>query len=268
MSIQTQLQQDSFSEFSRSLGCNVYEYKDKKEINKNLLKSLKTICFLNKPLDSVKKYKAYFKKISKEEKAELKNHKCIILISMENKTQEGSKLEAILKLVNKHFKVALIIIADTLQRYCSNDSINKVKQTGSYWLEENYSIVRQTLSIPYFISRWDDWITLPNFNYYRKEIQKLYDTDQNYRETVYNTINEYINRSTLRIRNSKKLFQSSKSYLLEESASVLMWSEMGYNYDIYPSGDNDAMVQGHKILSEKFGFKYKSICLEIKRKSQ
>lgn len=223
------------------------------------------------PVDELKRYKAAFRGVTVKDKEEFKNINVIVPISLGQKYHEGAQFDAIMKLINKSFKACAIIIGDTLRRYSpeiftqvnnKEEAISLAKYQGNIWLDNHFKYIK-TLSIPYKIIRWDEWLAHPDFHYYYDAVCKLYDSDKSYKKVVHEVVNEYLLRNN---RNGNhEWFNPGVSYFLEESAGLCLWIKVGFSYNVYPRGDNRAIISAYEKLMKPHGYKYRSLPLNLRK---
>jgi len=183
-----------------------------------------------------------------------KQSKCIMPISVGQnlKVHEGEKFLATMKLINNSFKSCALLIDDSIQRHTMKIQSDlpakalhaKAVMTGDDWLNDNKYIYEQ-LTIPYTIIRWDDWLTHPNFEGYYELVCNLYERDNQYQEAFHNTIEGFIARYKNKVEatlfNYNRAYKCCVKYLKEECAVMCLWADEGYNFEVYPSGRNEAM---------------------------
>jgi hypothetical protein len=176
--------------------------------------------------------------------------KCIITISVGQPNHEGDKFLATIIAASRQFGSCLIMICDSLQRYTmkilSSLSLLEIHQEsnilGDKWIDRNFEAIEQ-LHIPYAISRWDQWITHPNFIAKSKQIETLYQTDPLFKKSVDSTSHNFTERKLdTAIVDKQTAMDLSRAYLLEECAVMLLQADEGYHFEIYPSQRNDAMA--------------------------
>ncbi len=174
-------------------------------------------------------------------------------ISVGRHYHEEGRLESTLKLVNVYFKECLILIADTLQRHSlammnPKQSVEyfykEASENGLSWINRNIGAITKHLSIPYKIQRWDDWLCHKNFQSYYEKVTELYELDSEYRRVVDDTANEFCkgvkNRTTFPL--PENICTLSIRYLLEESAVTCLWTDLPYEFQVYPSGGNEVLA--------------------------
>ena len=227
---------------------------------------------LKEKLISLKRYKAYFRWLTREEKDDLRNHKALVLISVGEKYHEGAKFEATLKLINKSFQSCNILVADTLRsnilglsnnQHERNDCVELAVENGREWLERNIQYIK-TLSIPYVISTWENWRNKSDYSFYLQAVKNLYIQDSHFKSIVSEVVEKFLKRSQRNLED-RVLRNLSTEYILEESAVTCLWIKEGYKYDVYPSGDNLAMLEAYNKLLDSSKFLYKSLSLNIKK---
>lgn len=237
-------------------------------------KSIRT-SFNNSDVSTIvpKRYKAFIRWATQQDKEEFKNSKVIIPISVGQRYHEDGEFEATIKLINKSFKECTILIADTLKRHSldlnlqisdQEEVLKTTKRKGQEWLERNVKYI-EMLSIPYEISKWDEWINKDEYNAYYHLVRKLYDTDDGYRKVMHDTVNIFLLRDER--QSDSRWVDCCISYLLEESAVTCLWIKEGFKFDVYPTGDNMAMIGAYERLVQDFGFRYRSLSLNIKKLS-
>lgn len=182
-------------------------------------------------------YKAAFQTGKLENIINLNDKNCILGISVGQAYHEAEKFKATINLINKSkLKHCTVVVGDSLQRhnmieegYCYKTSI----MLGDQWLERNYPVLNQ-LVVPYNIVRWDDCVSHPQYNEYKKLVELEYNRNELYRNSVHKTIEEFMQRNNNLIINQDIIYQNSVRYLLEESAAMICWGLDGYDYIVYP----------------------------------
>jgi hypothetical protein len=180
---------------------------------------------------------------------EFARSKCILTISVGQPNHEGDKLFSTLLAVNKHFSLCLIMVCDSLQRHTRKISSrntlevlhNEANNLGDQWITRNSRFIRQ-LAIPYKISRWDDWMSSPNYPNKRLIINSLYTNAPLFKKSIDETAYAFSERKMdIALVDRHTAFILSQEYLLEECAVMLLQADDGYPFEIYPSQRNDAM---------------------------
>ena len=103
--------------------------------------------------------KASFRECSIEDRKRFPSSKCLLPISVGQKTHEGKKFLATIKLINKYFKECVILIDDSIQRHTvkihhphisDSEAYQTAINEGNMWLKRNKEIYSQ-LTIPFHI---------------------------------------------------------------------------------------------------------------------
>jgi tRNA-dependent cyclodipeptide synthase len=116
---------------------------------------------------------------------------CLLGISIGQGYHEGAKLESTLLWACKRFEKLHIWIADTLHRhdmmfqYCESMEQATVRSRleGDNWLVRNSDLL-QSLTIPWTMSRWDQWRGDPRFASLVGQIKFLYDNNDLFKRAV------------------------------------------------------------------------------------
>ncbi len=230
---------------------------------------------VSKEPEQDKLYKANFTNTDEKERKEFKNSKCILGISVGQKYHENGKFHASVRLVNKHFSYCNILVADTLQRYTMNIEQQDIdekeiyilsKKAGDAWIERNMKYISE-LTIPYVVSRWDEWLADDRYQYYSKQVSELYNNDAVYKDAVETIARDFLlKRDSSNIKNQKLAFDLCLKYLLEESAVACLWVECGHKFDVYPSGANLVMIMAvHKLVPKEISAGSKSLQFKTKK---
>jgi hypothetical protein len=187
-----------------------------------------------------------------EEKDYLKCKSCVVSISVGSQAHEGEKFRATIKMVNKYFQKCIIVMGDTLQRHTmasnfvdktADDLRNLSEHLGDEWLGRNFEAIKDELKIPYEIVRWDHWLNDDKFPGHLEIVKNLYTTNQEFKSSVDETIEEFMKRYKSRNPNlnEQKIIANSLNYLLEECACMLQLIDLGYDYEVYTSKRTRAM---------------------------
>jgi tRNA-dependent cyclodipeptide synthase len=220
-----------------------------------------------------KKYKAYYRWTSAQDKLEFMQSHTLVLISVGQQYHESEQLDAELCLINKSFKQCTILVGDTLQRHSLQILYPGIKEQEAYeisrlrgieWRQRNQKYI-DALTIPHSVITWDWYLKHKDFPKYLDLVYKLYDNDSEYRETVYRLAENFINRDEARWHDRKAAFELSLKYLQEESAATCVWAMDGFRFNVYPTGDNEAMSVAYRKLVACERSQYRSLSLNIKK---
>lgn len=211
----------------------------------------------------------------------LANSACYLLISVGQKYHEGEKLAATIDLVSRRFEQCTILVADTLQRYNQDEFFRGDYETacrnslryGDEWLARNEPIYSK-LSIPYKISRWDEWINTASYFRSRAEFENIYEKNAALRNSLNESIDEFITRLKKRATKKEEDYFSMRyayclSYLKEECTTMLLWARAGLGYEIYPTKRNAAMSTTYELLIKPhYPLQLAQLALRFKRYQQ
>ena len=212
--------------------------------------------------------KASFANISLEERQKFEKSICYLLVSVGQKQHEDIKLQATLELVTKRFKKCVVMLCDTLQRYniiaegfSVEDAYKTSLKRGDIWLKDNKNKCEEYGITDFF--RWDYWLNHENFLSFKEKIMTAYENDEIYKQAINESAQEFCERAG---RTMDHFISFSVDYLIEECAVMLIWANIGLNYEIYPSGRNKAMTKTY----EKFILPYnndimKSVSIRFKK---
>src|SRR3990167_715296 len=205
------------------------------------------------------------------------NSSCIMPISVGQnlKHHEGEEFIATMKLVDRSFSSCTLVVDDSVQHYgmmiWSREPKNAIYfqaiLEGDRWLSQNKNAY-ESLSIPYKILRWNDWVAHPSYSSQRALIDELYESNASYRQAVNFTINEYIQRRSRHAVNPIDQALATYcclKYLLEECAVMSLWALEGYDFEVYPTGRNAAMKAAYDALvKSSYPGKLLSVSLEFR----
>ncbi len=204
------------------------------------------------------------------------NHsKAIVTISVGQPNHEGDKFYSTLLATNKQFSFARIMVCDSLQRYTmkitSPLSLGQLSlkstKLGDEWIVRNLKYI-EAMTIPYKISRWNDWLNHSDFVDKFQLIENLYNEDISFKNSIYSTTHGFISRNSERlVVDKEQAYELSKDYLLEECAVMLILADEGYQFEIYPNQRNEALdyiyqtiiVKENKQLMQAVSIKFKNI---------
>ncbi len=228
--------------------------------------------------------RASFTGCSIEERKRFYSSHCIMPVSvgLGLKVCEGSKFLGTLKLINTSFRSFTILLDDSIQRYnmrilsdLSDEALyNQAIREGDLWLQRNKHMIDLT-TIPHNIIRWDDWANHPDYLAQNKIVEALYQSDECYRAAFEDTIEEFLNRFKKNIEgdaakiekfDDEYAYQSCLLYLKEECSVMCLWAQALYDFEVYPTGRNKAMMATYeKIIKPNFPDYLKSVSLHFRK---
>lgn len=193
--------------------------------------------------------------VGKHNQIALKNSTCLLTISLGQESQQGAHLSAILNTINNTFGACTIVVGDILQRYTlaiqgdykPENYYEAAKKGGDLWLLR-HQLLFQKMTIPVKIIRWEHWLQHPDFQKQYALLTELLNTEPRYRACfdygVEHFVRKYVQRlvdpNMLNIGQAKKM---SFNYLFEECVALTLWSELDYQYELYPGKYNMAMEE-------------------------
>lgn len=222
--------------------------------------------------------RACFKKCILPNRREIfKESNCIMPISVGQNLpfHEGEKFAATVALVNASFKSCTFVIDDSVQHYSmmiwSKEPERllyfKALQEGDRWLARNRGIC-ESLSIPFKVLRWNDWVAHPSYLSQSTLIHRQYEENSDYRQAINLAASEYIHRHSKRLEsplNQELALDYCVKYLLEECTVMCLWALEGFDFELYPTGRNAAMKATYEaIIRAAYPNKLTSVSLEFK----
>lgn len=167
-------------------------------------------------------------------------------ISVGQDYHEGDKIIATLKWLNPRFSSVQICVNDSLQRFnmmfdsglSAVDALEMSRDAGRDWLIRYGEIIKEQGNME--IVRWDDWLSRHDYYSVRQKIDRLYQSNDEFRALIVNNAEEIWERR--KIKDSRKycpdrhqeFLDISKEYLLEEIAVFSIMFEDRPAIDIYP----------------------------------
>jgi hypothetical protein len=198
-----------------------------------------------------------------EYKALFTTASCSVTISVGQPKHESEKFLATVRRIDTDFKSCNIMVCDLLQRHTlhlMNPALAKdevyalAEQLGSEWIERNMRTIN-TLHIPTTITRWAHWLEHPDFSDALNKVEALFNCNSSYETLVSASAKEFFLRLEHRLEvpiSSERAMKYSIEYLLEECATMLLWAEHGYNFEVYPSSRNSALEATFKHFIQPY----------------
>lgn len=172
-------------------------------------------------------------------------------ISVGKDYHEGEKFAAAVDWIGGKFKHCIVMVSDTLQRHTiqlsaacgEEEALVLSKKQGDDWLNRNKAVLA-TLSIPYVIQRWNDWLSHSDFPGLHQEFEGLLVRNPAFQEKVVIDIGRFISRQrklgTLAV-DEPRAFHLCRSFLLEEMAVHTLMGRHARAAKIYPSSDVECL---------------------------
>lgn len=195
-------------------------------------------------------------------KDSFKHSQCLLLISVGQESHEGERFKATVDLINSSFESCIISLYDSLQRHTmaldsteEPDFFHEISvKEGDLWLERNAKFYNKLSGLKK-ISRWDVWLSHPNYLARRNELVTLINNDPSYKVVFDNTIDTYLARYCKRFNDLNdfdfhRARQLCFDYLLEECTVLCLWPELRCQFELYPNRHNDAIEETRKRFIE------------------
>ncbi len=228
-------------------------------------------------LGSIKKTKASFAGCPVSDRKLFKKSNCIIPISiMGSKEHEGNRFLATMQLVNASFKSCTLLIGDGLHRHTlkiehpeeDEGSLHKMALIlGDQWFLRNRNAY-ENLRIPYKIVRWSNYLEHPDFNRCLQVVSSLYKVDETYKNAIEDNGKQYLSRYANKgiCFNAVEALSFCVAYLKEECATMCLWAEEGYLFELYPTGRCLAMdVTYQRLIQPLYRDRLKPVSLRFKK---
>ncbi len=201
------------------------------------------------------KLKMVFKEKSIQE---FSSGSCLLTISVGQDYHENERFISTVELANENFKSCKILVVDTLQRYTmsldsemmSDDFYVHSLKEGDSWLLRNKKYYSE-LNCLAEVVRWDFWLKHTQYQYFHNLVKTELEQDETYKALFDKTINFYLDRYRLRVRNPMmfnrdRAYKICFSYVHEECAAYCLWPETGCDFELYPVRRNAAMIETYK----------------------
>ncbi len=160
-------------------------------------------------------------------------------ISVGQSYHEGEKMIALAEWTSRHFNECVVNVCDSLQRHNlefmgieKGRAYKMALSAGDAWINRNQEALNMLPNLT--ITRWDDWRQKPEWANAVKEIENLYNTDQEFKSVVDQTAQSFWDKKELKANSVQNDFvRASKKYILEEAVYALI-SSFDNVADIYP----------------------------------
>ncbi len=177
---------------------------------------------------------------------------CVLPISVGQQYHQGEYLEAIISLVNRHFRSCTIIICDVLQRHTLQLLHNELEQIaynrsldqGQQWLRENQCYLNQIKHLN-GIHHWLDWLSTEQFVKQLAVTEELYQSNASIKSTFDESVNLIVKRLTPRLKHNYTLETvklACLTYIKEECSIMPLWVTENFHFEVYPSQRVPAMA--------------------------
>lgn len=196
------------------------------------------------------------------------------VISMEQPSQTGVKLDAFIKRINmihQQYKVKKItfIVTDYLQRhYFLSSDLNSSERNilsnekGKAWMKMNGEALISLLdsTIMFEILRWENLFSQNDFVNALKIVNDLYQQCNEFKLIVNKMAKLYAEKLQFRLTDSKKtldsviFFNAARNYSLEESAIWWPLVKLKFDFIVYPGRKNDVIEYTYNIFQAEGHF--------------
>ncbi len=175
--------------------------------------------------------------------------KACLNVSIDQKNEQGTKLQAIIEKANRTFKSIDIMLCDSLNRYnialMHKIAIEKATPiaiaTGDEWIRDNTPYMQNRV-IPGRIIRWSEWLNNEHLAPILKRVRKTIVNNKTCFSIFEQVATDYFHRRNIEICTNKRAMNLAIDYLSEECAVIILWSQLGYNFELYPSTRNPAVA--------------------------
>ncbi|MBA2650671.1 MAG: hypothetical protein H0U73_00165 [Tatlockia sp.] len=221
--------------------------------------------------------KASFRGNSPQERKLFPQASCLMPISVGQNIHEGKKFEAVIKLIDASFNHCTILVDDSVQRHtmgilndATPDELYQLAlKEGELWIKRSQGIYNQ-LTIPFDLMRWDDWYKKSNYLASHQRVQNEYETNNSFRSAIHTNIDDFLKRFLSRVPsvsfNPTQAFNLCRDYLIEECSVMCLWTKNAYDFEVYPSGRNQAMAATYEYLIKPYFPDYlKPVALRFKK---
>ncbi|MBB70911.1 MAG: hypothetical protein CMF50_00750 [Legionellales bacterium] len=176
---------------------------------------------------------------------ELRHALCVMPISVGQYYHEGDKLASTLRLLERRIARCHIVVCDSLQRHTlpifypdlNIDIASKSRKLGHEWLMRNRELLR-TLSIPYSISHWDDWLLSDEYTKQRELVDLAYSQKGNMFRAINATVAAFLERNiglkSMPNDSYLKMQEHCFEYVKEECSVMPLWISLNAQFEVYP----------------------------------
>lgn len=157
---------------------------------------------------------------------------------------EDDKFEATVNWVKERFDHVHICVNDTLQRYNymsaqgidEQEALALTLKEGEEWVARNTKFIQTLPSCSVY--RWEEWRQTDDYRENYIKVQKLYNTNEEFRVAIDANVAEFMERreerGEINQNNRDRYNFFSREYLIEETAVFAMMFARNPAVDIYP----------------------------------
>jgi tRNA-dependent cyclodipeptide synthase len=196
------------------------------------------------------------------EKSELQKSKGLFSISMglDKILMHNECLKKTIAAIDATFDSCDVVVSDTLQRHnlmMKNPELSEeqayviTSKIGDGWLSKNSHILSD-FSIPYRVFRWSEWLQDSHYKEKQIFVEQLFRKDLGFRVAVAKAVRTYHERksenSTLVLTDYLEAkFELAHHFVIEEAAVMLVWCDLGYDFELHTSNRSDALTYVHDV---------------------
>lgn len=173
-----------------------------------------------------------------------KNPVGMISISQGQINHEGAKLAALLDWGLRHHETCLLNISDTLHRHnliragqTPEEAAQEAFRLGNEWMQRNAAVLEKTMSRFARVHRWNDWLYHADFAATHDAVWRHFEQDRDYRAAAMTDIAFFMERKEAQGESTTaaQRFESSRAYLLEETAAYIIMARTYAANRVYPA---------------------------------
>ncbi len=180
--------------------------------------------------------------------------KCYLGISLENPIFAGPPLQAMLDWATERFEQCLVIVGDDLCRYNERilngfdwpEAVNAAHKLGDSFVINTKNIFESFSPHKIRLTRWDQHLHSPEYMQARPILDKLFESNSEFRASVERDAFSFVERQKKRHNNFAVSIEEaiglSCEYLLEETAVFSALSEQGWRVELYPGPELHVLV--------------------------
>lgn len=204
-----------------------------------------------------------------------------LTISVGQSVHEAEKLAATVALINHSFAECKILIDDSIQWYTLAIAAKEIPASellqiaivaGDRYLERNEVIFKSGFTIPYKIFRWRDWLKTPAWQNAVQTMHHIYQHNTLFRQAIDQNVTTFLERYERNQAQSdydrNHAWNLCVEYLLEECGVMKdLWVTLGCQYEVYPSGRNEAMTMTYSLfIKQQYPNLLRSVGLRFNRR--
>ena len=108
---------------------------------------------------------------------------------------------------------------------------------GDAWLEQNSAMIAQELGVNFKVTRWAQWLTIPEVQKNLDLLWDRYHDSYSIRESIRIDIDAFLRRREANTNLSEADWEALASHELEELAVYMYQTEVSRSVNLYPGSD-------------------------------